>query len=375
MGRRRALIGSALVFVTCGIACVDLFHSTDFDTLCTVSPTDPRCDGDAATTPDVVAPDTSKPVTTRPHPDFCSWDSARAKNEAAHACAWLGACEGPVGESAFGPCMVRAQLAFDCTANKTLRPGGAADAFWSCLSTVTSCAEVDGCAFPSGVDTCGKLASGNFKSCGNANPSTLIQCTAPGLGRALGTEPCAMRGKTCTTDGLSEATCTGTPGDHAKNAIPCIATECLGTVARACASTINDDGFDCASQGATCVTTGGVPACASSAGPTCAVAAPPACVNDTIVACVRGHELSVDCSLIGPKDAPGLGCDATLLTGSKTYDLTEACWLAAAACTGEDRCNGTTLTSCGRGATYEVDCGSVGLTRCETHGAFAACLP
>ena len=379
MRRRHALAVAAMAFVACGMACVDLFHSTDFDTLCDVSPSDPRCGTDAAGGPDVVS-EPAADAPKRPHPDFCSWNTlAKVESEAKRACALLGACEGPLGESVFGQCVVRAELAFSCDANPTLRPAGPTDDFWSCLATATKCAEVDRCVFPTGIDVCGTVDGGNFTSCGNGNVSNQLKCAIPQGGRAVAVEPCAMRGKTCSTvaviNGISAASsCTGTVSGFSAGAVACVASGCEGTVAKNCKASAGvtiDDGFDCASQSAKCTIVASVPACESTNAPACTPDSPPACVGAKVTACVKGHELVVDCSVLG------LDCDVAKLADADLYDLTAACTLAAPECTNEEACQGATLRSCGRGKMYEVDCVSVGLGTCDRIAANGkvACRP
>ena len=160
MRSRTLLVLASCAFVVLGLACVDLFHDTDFDTLCTTSPADPACASDAATAPDVVVEATVD--ATVPHPDFCAWTSSQARDQAMRACAWLGACEGAIGESSFGACTIDAQLAYDCSLTPALRPRGIVDAFWACLATVKSCGDVDRCVFPGGVQDCNLVTSGSF---------------------------------------------------------------------------------------------------------------------------------------------------------------------------------------------------------------------
>src|SRR4051812_4016893 len=62
--------------------------------------------------------------------DFCAWSSLEARGRATRTCALLGACEAPLGESAFGPCMLHALAAFDCTFNPWLRPRGPSASLW-----------------------------------------------------------------------------------------------------------------------------------------------------------------------------------------------------------------------------------------------------
>ena len=88
MKRRHVLVAASGAFVVLGLACVDLFHGTDFETLCTRSPNDPSCGGESGVLPDVI--DASALDAQVPHPDFCAWSSTQARAEALRACAWLG---------------------------------------------------------------------------------------------------------------------------------------------------------------------------------------------------------------------------------------------------------------------------------------------
>lgn len=236
MRRRHALVIAAIGFVASGIACVDLFHSTDFETLCTHAPSDPRCASDAPVGADVVVKETGSDAERPPHANFCLLSSTEASKQALHACAWLGACEGSLQTSTLGECAVRAQLAYDCKANPTLRPAGEADNLWGCLATVTSCDEVDRCVFPSpsGADTCAAGSdTAKALACGNSNPKALIHCQGTEPGRAVGVEPCALLGQTCaksTGPGVLPA-CSGTQGFG-----KCTTSTCAGTSAVDCAS-------------------------------------------------------------------------------------------------------------------------------------------
>lgn len=387
MRRRHVLAVASVAFVGIGIACVDLFHGTEFETLCTHSPNDPRCHGDASI-PDAVAEVAVD--ARRPHPDFCSWSSEMARAQARRACAWLGACEGPLGESAFGPCAVRAQLAYDCKANPSLRPAGDSDAFWACLATVTTCADVDQCAFPSGLQQCGAVEAGSLTRCATVggNVATRLRCTtSPEAGRAAGVEPCAMLGETCSNEpgsGGSAASCTGT------QAFSCSTTVCAGSSAIDCnpagAGTV-DLGLDCANfGGGRCLPSdGGGPACVGGAGArACPTDALPSCVvnvttganSGVVSSCVDGHLIDVDCTKLG------LPCDVSPNPPLPfpTYDPAAACVRRAPAadvCDTGDACLGSTIRSCGRGALQTVDCLSVGLKGCAINPANgkAACTP
>lgn len=209
----------------------------------------------------------------------------------------LGACEGPLGETSFGACAVRAQLAYDCNANPTLRPAGEADELWSCLSTVRSCTDVDQCIFTQGaVESCVASPSGNFTACGAANAGVRITCGSPTPGRATSVEPCALLGKTCTRTSDSGASCSGALRSS------CATSTCSGTNA-------------------------------------------------------------VDCQLRGQT------------TFDEGLDVSAACAVRPASCTGDDTCINTTITSCGRGATHTFDCATAGLHGCTVVGGKAACVP
>jgi hypothetical protein len=336
-----------------GIACIDLFHDTDFETLCTHSPNDPACGGEAGV---MVEASIDAPVeATRPRPDFCAWSSVEAHTQALRACAWLGACEGPLGESAFGPCVMRARLAFDCTANPSLRPRGKVDAFWACLAAVQSCGDVDRCVFPDGVQDCVAVPVGSSSACGTVGDNTAVrlQCAGP-AGRAAGIEPCAMLGKTCSAEDTSTSACTGTAG------FQCVTNQCSGTSAVDCSAAGLDRGMDCAGYGGgSCVSDdAGLSCTGGSASTACADAGGLACDGTTVTTCAGGKEIRVEC------DRLGLPCDLSQPVGS--YDPTAACInRAAGACEEPDTCLGKRLQSCGRGVLEEIDCTAVGLGACK----------
>jgi hypothetical protein len=369
-GRRLVVAFTSLGLVALGMACVDLFHSTDFETLCTKSPDDPLCgasDGAAPKADVVVAADADA---ARPHPNFCAWTSAEAEKQAARACAWLGACERPLGESLFGACVIHAQLAYDCTANPSLRPRLASDDFWSCLATVQSCGDVDRCVFPAGVQGCRAVATGTSTACGTqGNEAVHLECAGP-AGRAHGVEPCALLGRTCASDDAGSARCAGVQGFECSTD----AGACSGTSAVDCkpsGTRFIDQGVDCAGlgagkcaigeAGATCVPTPSANTCLEDSAPTC----------DGSIArvCLGGQDIRIDCAALGLK------CDAG---GVSTVEPSAACVTGGVgACADNDVCpTSMTLQSCGRGGTYTVDCASVGLGKCVIdvtgHGA---CTP
>jgi len=130
--RTPVLILLAVASATSGaalVACVDLFHSTsDVLTACQRDAQAPGCTLEAGVDAGT---------------DFCAWSDEVARQNAAHACAWLGACESPLGRNAFGSCMFEALLAYDCAANPDHRAKGKAHALWDRLWQANSCEAVN----------------------------------------------------------------------------------------------------------------------------------------------------------------------------------------------------------------------------------------
>ncbi len=369
--RRIVVAVASLAFVALGVACVDLFHSTDFDTLCTKSPGDPSCATDGMVV-DVVADTVKGSDSAVPHVDFCAWSSTEARAQAERACAWLGACERPVGESLFGPCVVHAQLAYDCAANPSLRPRGKVEAFWACLSSVKTCGDVDRCVFPSGVNPCNDV-NGTSTACGTGdNDSVLIECSGP-AGRAHGVEPCVLMGQTCTLAGdKSLAKCSGALGFSCSDGGTCSGTSSIACQPFGILSL--DQGVDCASYGAgTCsVGDAGSTCTPTKTANTCVEDTRPLCDGNVARTCLAGEDIRIDCTPLS------LTCDSTVGGGSTITDPSSPCMVrGASACTGDDTCpNAVTLRSCGRGKAHDVDCQSVGLGQCKIDSqGRGACSP
>ena len=357
--KRRFVLAPVAAAVTAGaalLACVDLLHATDYDTLCTVSPGDPACT-DAGTTDAPTDRKVDAPDTARPHPDFCSWTSTKSLEEAKRACAWLGACEGPVkaisdSDSVLGLCLFRAQLAFDCKANRSLRPRGAVDELWACLATVESCNDVHRCLFPVSDQPCNAVTT---SACSRATRSETVrlECIKENTnGKPAGIEPCLISGRTCADKGASDARCTGIKG------LACTEAKCSGTSAVYCMDGGADLGFDCAGYGGgACVASAAGPSCAP--GPTadaCSDETAPVCNSDVVSACVNGKKTRIDCAALG------LPCDST---GVPAHDLAAACIDRAGTCKTSDNCSGPLLTSCVRGKEYSIDCAAFGLGACK----------
>ncbi len=333
------------------VACVDLFHSTgDILTACELDAATPGCVSEGGA--DVV-------VDAGPT-DFCTWSPSEARQHATHACAWLGACETPLGRNAFGPCMFQALIAYDCSANPNHPVRNKARALWDCMWRVQSCGEVDQCLFPKGTQPCN---SSGFVQCSTVkgNGDVRVECSQAGANTRG--ENCALWGQTCANTSGVEAICAGDPAGST-----CASSTCSGSsLVRWCADGGANVGIDCASNGGqACALPGGgdaaVPVCAPSGdGGACAVDASATCSSGTATSCADGIVERVDCaSLLGS------GPDASACTAgplSPPFDWTSPCAQTPPSCT-QDTCQGPILTGCWRGASYTVDCNKEVGTAC-----------
>lgn len=354
-------------------ACVDLFHSTDFPTLCDEDAA--ACAPEAGGPPDAARPDGTSNEGGSPI-ELCSRDSAEARRRAEHACGYLGACLGPHEDTRLGDCMTRALAAYDCSFNPLLRPRGTTAVLWDCLARASTCDAVALCVFGTPAPSC-KPESGPYSAC-NLEPdengrfdagAVVVACHDSRV--AVGMNPCALRGRSCATVDESKSICAG------KRGAACTSSpRCEGTFAVHCRSTGGidaDEGADCASFGAgrcaqddagvSCVPLPDAGTCTGTAEVTCDLGA-------TASSCVGGRAVEIHCAALG------LACDAA---GVLPIDPFLACKDrdAGAACTEtEDDCDGDTLLGCStRGTRYELRCSSVpGLGACtKAVGGRAAC--
>lgn len=359
--RTRAL--AAFVLVACSaFACVDLFHSTDFDTLCTKSPPDPSCSDGAVA-------DAAADAVPPPAIDFCTLDGARAQALAEHACAWLGACEGPIDSSRFGTCVAHARLMMDCAANPSRRPHGATETLYQCLASADSCAKVDACVFPKGLRPCPTFDAGSFTACSD---DTRVECVA-NQQRPASIEPCAAFGQTCFAINGSTSICAGT---HSASC-PGSAVTCSGSAVVSCSKqpglSAVDVGYDCASFGeGTCASTDAGAGCTASSAPACSDPLDVHCstsgIGEVAVSCVQGHQIAVDCNAVSAR--------CSVVDGGVPGNPETACGQPASnapTCTGDDTCAGNVLTSCAGAVKHTLDCTSVGLGPCSVKSGYARC--
>jgi hypothetical protein len=356
------LLGSGLV------ACFDLLHGTgDLKTACEIDASAPGC--------------ASASVAAA----VCATSGANARLSAEHACAWLGACETPMGRNAIGACMFSALLAFDCEANPNHPPSSAQSALWQCLAAAKTCGDVDRCVFPAEVPEC--EVPGDYTSCGSTGSASgpndyavRVECVDGGATpypKAHG-ENCALWGLTC-SEGSPGAACTPsrTPG--------CTTDECVGSTIEWCAGGANV-GIDCSSWG--------MPKCAgfpvessprwvaclpeSDAGATCAPDVDAGCAGGVAHSCPAGVPESVDCAALLGSTPDASSCQPGSL--DPPFDWTSRCTVDPPACT-TDACDGGIATGCARGALFPVNCSEVGLGGCSMRTTdlgtqqHAACTP
>lgn len=367
---KRAVFGivasGALAF-----ACVDLFHSTEFDTLCDVQPDAAACATGTEAGVDVFVPPG--------HYDSCVLSHEKAQSLAHQACAWLGACLGPLGESQFGPCVIKAELAYDCEANPGLRPRGETDAFWSCLARdgagPQSCTQIEECVFTKTHEAqdCQAVESAAFFAC-DSNGAR-VQCKAPGNGPPAAVEPCALSGRHCVaTAGNASAFCVGGTTTDAP-----AAPACKGTTASKAGNsdgTSVDKGIDCANYGGGACISGSTAqvTCLGDGGSCGSITTGAIVCNGTIAqTCDSLHALPVDCAKLGP----GLGCDATDASAPVIESACVPVGDAGEPCPAgqDDACinQGSTLQSCALGRVQQVRCADVGLGQCVGRDRGASC--
>jgi len=315
-------------------ACVDLFHSTDFETLCQVKPQAPGCPMAEAATQDAgdAAPEAAPT-------EFCiKWPTQMAARAAAvKACTWLGACNGPFDQNAFGPCMVNAILAYDCTTNPNRQVAGALHDYWDKLSQAKSCDDVPN------LNPDNANCTGTGYGCLPGQPNVLLEC----LSGVSQPETCLVQGKVC--DSHSRACGVPDPTLH------CDPPSCDGTVLHACLEGGTDDGYDCKYFGASMCLEGAAEGGIAGCDPvqivgSCAPTASVGCDGGAATACATGYPETVDC--------PGLvGDGGTCVSGTPSWNLAAACQGTTPDC--EAGCEGEgneTLRGCAQGATFTTTC-------------------
>ena len=360
--RARVAIACTFVALASVVACVDLFHSTsDVHGFCEGDDaSDPRCSSDAS------ADAEAGPA------DLCAPDAGVAQQRAIKACAWLAACEHPIGRDKTGECIVDAILAYDCDANPNRKPKGAAQTFWQCMQNANDCGAVAKCVFPpSGAPPC---ANGGFIGCSQSSYAvdTRVECNFADA--AATGENCAAYGQTC--DSLDPDAANDSARCVGAQRRACTGLGCAGGHLSVCDDAGVDIGYDCASFGAgACDPSGAAPACKPEGNGTCAATTDVACSSGNVRAsgCVTGVPESVDCTSIS-----GPGTCVPIEAGAPGTIPSDACRVADGGCA-DDTCSGAQLAACVRGRTVTIDCTSLGLKTCNPidtkEGSIAACNP
>jgi hypothetical protein len=359
------------------VACFDLLHSTaDVRTACEIDASYPGCIQSATET------------------DFCAWTPPEARQHAIHACAWLGACETPMGRNAFGPCVFQALLAYDCASNPNHPVAPEIHGLWDCLQRAGTCDDIDACISQrTGTRVC--KDTGDYTAC---NGDLRVHCTDGGVkpyAKAAGSENCALWGKSCAM-GTSDSECAGSA-----SGLSCHAgdpKECIGGSSLRWCETVDgggpdatgiDLGIDCPGNGAT--RCGGFPtqdaarwvACkadsdAAGGRDDCTPDPAATCQGGRATSCPSGVRESIDCAtLLGSPGAAGACLEGTL---KPPFDWTSPCAMTAPECA-NDSCDGKVVRSCERGAAFSVNCEQEGLKDCRLQaidpasGPRAACSP
>lgn len=332
-------------------ACVDLFHATDFDTLCERTPS--ACAAGAADGGGPALPPPENATT------LCSGSPGEARARAERACAWMTSCLGTAPSSSLGACIVRAQAAYSCSLNPGLRPQGKTAALWGCLASAATCEAVSGCLFDAGAPSCvPTTGGGSFRACSNDEPSvSAVTCGSSATPTSI--EHCALEGRSCARIDLGDAVCAGVSGTACDGA-----ARCAGTAAVHCSSgpVQVDLGRDCAAFGAgRCVVDTAGAACApGDDAPSCAGSSKVTCDVGAAQSCVDGKSVVIACGELG------LDCDAADATPSDPVSACKARRDAPGWCdTERDTCGpGGALSSCAHGAVFTLDCLGQGLGAC-----------
>ncbi len=333
---RRHLLG-ILTFGLLGVACVDLFHSTDFLTVCDLQPETngcPNADGGAG---EVDAAEASA------GDSLCTDDAAQAQADARRVCALDGACNGTTIGRGYGLCAFEALRAFDCQADPGQAPRGKREAYWRCMKKANSCAEFRACA---GSAT---ACSGGTEQCAG-NGITAQRCPSAGSFQQTN---CAAQGQVC-ANVSGQALCVGPTRDS------CAGTGCFDNNVRRCNATL-DVGRSCESFGSgTCVEGVAIAACKPIGTETCAPTNKLTVSGTQVSACATGIKETVDCArLLLTAAAP-----ASYLELGNPGDLSSACGPPRLGGDCTPSCSGKMFVACFRKSAQAVDCGAQKLGAC-----------
>ena len=414
-GALRWTAACGLIVLTAGltVACVDLFHSTNFD-LCESNGDAPGC-ADAARSPDATlsdggrkdsgldgrvngdshvgrdagdggssksdagghdaAADTHESLDSKPPPgldagtDFCTFTTAQAAAYAEHACLWLGACVSNTDLNEYGKCYPLALEAYDCVLNpnQRVRPGPL-HVFWDGLWKAASCNDVYKAVGVS--STCTPSATNCMSAHVGGSTDLVVTCPDGGNGYATLVN-CEMAGYTC-----SEGACTN-------GGVPCTGATgaCSGNTLHSCqqveveagtATAFVDIGRNCDNYGAgTCVHQGSVAGCLpGDSNGTCDASTAVTCTGDaTATGCATGYLETIQCEHFGNRSTctPPSGTWASSSRQLSSACLNPTTMGAAGACA----TGGILIDNGGPSGKVEVSCADAGFAGCTTSGPLA----
>ena len=354
-----ASVGGTITATVILVACVDLFHGTSFQTLCDVDASAPGCGAAEAGTSDAVAPgvDAGSDAAT----DLCTMTSTEARATAAHACGWLGACEGPYEHNPFGQCVFEAIQAYDCTARPNMKVKGSVLEYWRCLANVKTCGDVDRCVYPGVTPVCSGTGM-KFNACAG-NGVTRVACsdTATTNSHPTFVANCNGQGRRCVQPSTNDSIAFCAASDTSDGGCT---PGCEGSLLHDCEDAglpyPLDLGRDCSNVGGGgCANKNGTVCAPSTSGTSCADAGALSCSSDgtTVIDCRSGIADEVSCAKLGGT------CQTAGLTGP-AWDPAYAC-LGPATCA-PDSCGGSVLNGCANGIKFSVDCKAIGLSGCFT---------
>jgi hypothetical protein len=334
-------------------ACTDIFHATDFRTLCENDPANDAC-GSRDAGP-AIDSETVPEAQAEAGPSLCLTDPAEARRLADRICGTESACGLTAGPDGVGECIFQALRAYDCKADEAQRPEGKRAQLFACRRQAKTCADFARCA-------------GVTRACGAVSGSSCEGQSAVFCSGSIRTVTlCSATGRQCLTRGSAAPVCAGqtsatcpTDGDGG--------AACSGSSLRSCGAPGLDRGFDCASFGAgMCVSEQDAGRCAPLSDTPCTEPFAERCEGEVAVRCSGGKSERIDCKKLGLACAIG----APRIVGS---DLSEACTGLAVSCT--PKCDGSAVSSCFRNGTYRVDCLGLGLGACDDRGAADPhCIP
>jgi hypothetical protein len=321
------------------VACVDLFHNTDFaDPVSTA--------GDAGPEVRPPAPRDARSEANEPEPepvDLCVGNGDTPLVRAEAACRLIGACGGHLATKNYAECVFHALRVFDCTVEPALRATGKRKDYWECATRAAnagSCAKLAVCSENSACF----VPPTNPEPFTNCQGDTRFSCDGVST-TPLGRQSCSAIGKTC-----KNGSCVS--GEFATdNCSPAESCGAGGKVMATCVEAV-DVGVDCSQFGdSRCIVAGTAAQCTGASDEQAdANSCSEGCdANNRSTNCPGGNRATTNCAALGFECKPEL----SVRTPSDRCTKNIPC--------NQDRCAGNTVTSCFRGLVRTDDCAAKGL--------------